>query len=213
LIRANGEGLSRCCRCRSSRRLRVTPWRVATRSSALDPLSILSPKPARSRPRPASPRAPPVAILQAESDRAPVPHSFDRRLDRALTPPVPPSSPPRKTARGAQERRDVQRPPRVVRHVDERPPQRGHLHVQRRRSVLANGQLLREREHDQVRVRPGRSDRPRRGGEPPQEGLAADGGRERSRAGRRQRGWTRRRRRREGRRTRGTRGPRREKLI
>ncbi len=121
-----------------------------------------------------------------------------------------------KSARRAQERRDVQRPPRELRHVDERAPQGGHLHEQGRRSVLAHGELLRPRKHDQVRLRPRRGHRPRAGGEPQATERQTRGRQgQRARRKRRRKGGVRRKRRRprrEGTRRGGARRPRREVL-
>jgi hypothetical protein len=59
-------------------------------------------------------------------------------------------------AGGTEERRDLQRPPRFVRYVDERAFEGGYLYRQRRGPVLADGDMLRAREHDQIHLRTGR---------------------------------------------------------
>ena len=81
-------------------------------------------------------------------------------------------------ARGAEKRRDVQRQPRELRHVDEPAPARSDLHLQGarqaarrltsrlltsalahragRRPLLARGYVLHPGKHDQVPSRPGR---------------------------------------------------------
>lgn len=68
-------------------------------------------------------------------------------------------------AGGTEERRDLQRPPRFVRYVDERAFEGGYLYRQRRGPVLADGDMLRAREHDQIHLRTGRSHRFGGGGE------------------------------------------------
>ena len=137
---------------------------------------------------------------------------------RILTP-ISRPLPTIRAAGGAEERRDVQRPSRELRHVDERAPQGGDLHVQGRRSFLAHGQLLRPGEHHQVHLRARRGAPPGGGGEsakgqpPANRGSRARTGRKRRRAGgrrtwgrtggtRRTRRWTRR-----------TRRPRRSRVI
>ena len=154
-------------------------------------------------------RTPPFPRTHAR-DVAPSPDrpSLHARILTPISRPLPTI----RAAGGAEERRDVQWSSRELRHVDERAPQGGDLHVQGRRSFLAHGQLLRPGEHHQVHLRARRGAPPGGGGEsakgqpPANRGSRARTGRKRRRAGgrrtwgrtggtRRTRRWTRRTRR------------------
>ena len=65
--------------------------------------------------------------------------------------PVPPADGPKPPHVGrAEERRDLQRSPGLVRQLDEHQPARGDLHLARRRQVLEDARVLRQGVDDQV---------------------------------------------------------------
>ena len=199
---------ARCCLSLCSRPLRATPWCVAARPSRRH-RSIARHDTSRRGPLP-SPE-PTREMSRTPPDR-PSPRA---RILTTISRPLPTI----RAAGGAEERRDVQRPSRELRHVDERASQGGDLHVQGWRSFLAHGQLLRPGEHHQVHLRARRGAPPGGGGEsakgqpPANRGSRARTGRKRRREGgrrtwertggtRRTRRWTRR-----------TRRPRRSRVI
>ena len=195
------------------------------------PLSLLKTSQGHPMVRRRAPLPPPSidrATRYVTTRTAPVPRTHARdvapspdrpSLHARILTPISRPLPTIRAAGGAEERRDVQRPSRELRHVDERAPQGGDLHVQGRRSFLAHGQLLRPGEHHQVHLRARRGAPPGGGGEsakgqpPANRGSRARTGRKRRRAGgrrtwgrtggtRRTRRWTRR-----------TRRPRRSRVI
>lgn len=67
-------------------------------------------------------------------------------------------------AGGAEERRDVQRPPGQLRLLDEHQPARRDLHGARRHAILAAEGVLHPRQHHQVPTHTGRGAREGEGG-------------------------------------------------